>query len=88
MAKATPGESQTGTTATATATGLPRGAPALRSLNKVAWDEKDGKRLAVGGLSGVVTAYEVGSELAGDGARPEDWADMRKLVGRMERRLW
>ena len=57
----------------------------LRSLNKISWDEKDGKRLAVGGAAGVVTAYEVGSELAGEGVKNEDWANMKRLVGRMDR---
>ena len=57
----------------------------LRSLNKVSWDEKDGKRLAVGGAAGVVTAYEVGSELAGEGVKNEEWASMKRLVARMER---
>ena len=79
VAKATPA-AQNGTA------GLPR-AYGLRSLNKVAWDEKDGKRMAVGGAAGVVTAYEVGSDLAGDGVKAEDWASMKKLVGRMERGL-
>jgi dynein intermediate chain, cytosolic len=57
----------------------------LRSLNKVAWDEKDGKRLAVGGAAGVVTAFEVGNELAGEGVKGEDWANMKRLVSKMER---
>ena len=57
----------------------------LRSLNKVSWDEKDGKRLAVGGAAGVVTAYEVGSELAGEGVKNEEWASTKRLVARMER---
>ena len=57
----------------------------LKSLNKVAWDEKDGKRLAVGGAAGVVTAYEVGNDLAGEGAKAEEWASMKRLIGKMER---
>ena len=57
----------------------------LKSLNKVAWDDKDGKRFAVGGAAGVVTAYEVGSELAGESVKGEDWANVKRLIGKMER---
>ena len=59
----------------------------LKSLNKVAWDEKEGKRLAVGGAAGVVTAYEVGTDLAGEGVKAEEWANVKRLVGKMERGL-
>lgn len=61
------------------------GSYGLKSLNKVAWDDKEGKRLAVGGAAGVLTAFEVGSELAGEGVKGEDWANMKRLVGKMER---
>ena len=61
------------------------GAYAPKSLNKVAWDEKEGKRLGVGGASGVVTVFEVGSALSGEGAKGEEWAGMKRLVGKMER---
>ena len=55
-----------------------------KSLNKVVWEEKEGKRLAVGGAAAVVSVFEVGSDLAGDGARGEEWTAMKRLVGRAE----
>lgn len=55
-----------------------------KSLNKVVWEEKEGKKLAVGGAAAVVTVFEVGSELANEGARGEEWTAMKRLVGRVE----
>ncbi|KAI9819491.1 MAG: hypothetical protein M1827_006939 [Pycnora praestabilis] len=56
-----------------------------RSLNKCAWDEHEGKRVAVGGLDGVVSVFEVGSDLGGlETARAEDWALVKKLIGRLD----
>ncbi|KAF2808548.1 WD40 repeat-like protein [Mytilinidion resinicola] len=56
-----------------------------RSLNKVAWEKNEGKRIAVGGMDGVVTVFEVGSELGGaEGVRQEEWSGVKKLVGRLE----
>ena len=56
-----------------------------KSLNKVAWDDKEGKRLAVGGAGGLTTIFEVERELAGEGGKAEEWAAFKKLVGRLER---
>jgi dynein intermediate chain len=56
-----------------------------RSLNRVAWERNEGKRIAVGGLDGQVSVYEVGSELGGlEGAKAEEWSSMKKVVGRAE----
>ena len=52
-----------------------------RSLNKVAWEEKEGKRIGVGGASGVATIFEVGPELCGEGQRDE-WFGLRRLIGK------
>ena len=57
---------------------------APKSLNKVAWDEKEGKRVGVGGAAGLVTVFEVGAELSGDGVRAEEWTVLKRLVGRAE----
>ena len=58
------------------------GAFVARSLNKVAWEEKEGKRLAVGGANGIVSVFEVGSELSGENVKGEEWARMKRFVGR------
>ncbi|KAI9843242.1 MAG: hypothetical protein M1837_006531 [Sclerophora amabilis] len=55
------------------------------SLNKVAWEEHEGKKVAVGGLDGVVTVFEVGSDLGGaDNVRMEEWANVKKLITRID----
>jgi len=56
-----------------------------KSLNKVAWEEHDGKKIAVGGLDGVVTIFDVGSKLGGvDNARAEEWSSVKKLIGKWD----
>lgn len=55
-----------------------------KSLNRVVWEEREGKRLAVGGAAGVVSVFEVESELAGASVKGEEWAGMKRLVGRVE----
>lgn len=58
---------------------------AAKSLNKVSWEEKDGKRLAVGGAAGVLSVFEVGSALSGENIRTEEWTGLKRLTGRLER---
>lgn len=58
---------------------LLRGAPSSssRSLNKVAWDRDEGRRLAVGGLDGVLSVFDVGEAVSGkDGATSENWFNL------------
>lgn len=56
-----------------------------RSLNKLAWEKNEGKRVVVGGMDGVVTVFEVGSELGGqENVRQEEWSGVKKLVGRLD----
>lgn len=56
-----------------------------RSLNKCAWQGADGSKLAVGGLDGAVTVFDVGKDLCGiDGARAEEWDGVKMLVTRLE----
>ena len=56
-----------------------------RSLNRVAWEQTEGKRLATGGMDGALTLFEVGPELGGkESARSEEWASMKKLVAKLE----
>ncbi|KAI9052794.1 hypothetical protein LZ554_003067 [Drepanopeziza brunnea f. sp. 'monogermtubi'] len=56
-----------------------------KSLNKLAWDESDGKRLATGGIDGTLTVFEVGPDLGGkESARHEEWAQVKKLIARLE----
>ena len=56
-----------------------------KSLNKVVWEEKEARKLAVGGASGVVSVLEVSHELAGEGARGEEWTGVKRMVGRVEK---
>ncbi|KAK9495658.1 WD40-repeat-containing domain protein [Lipomyces doorenjongii] len=57
-----------------------------QALNKVAWEKSDGKLLAVGGLSAVITVFEVGDNLGGAAnARSEEWRHMRRLVAQAEK---
>lgn len=56
-----------------------------KGLNKVAWEETEGKRLATGGIDGSLTLFEVGPALGGkESARSEEWTNVKKLVARME----
>ena len=48
------------------------------------WEEKEGKRVGVGGAAGIVSVFEVDSELAGESVRNEEWSRMKRLVGRVE----
>ncbi len=61
-----------------------QGGYVAKSLEKITWEEKEGKRLGVGGAAGVVTIFEVGSELAGESVRNEEWSRMKRLVSRVE----
>ncbi|PQE09848.1 cytoplasmic dynein 1 intermediate chain 2 protein [Rutstroemia sp. NJR-2017a BBW] len=56
-----------------------------KSLNRVAWEQTEGKRLATGGIDGMLSVFEVGPDLGGkDSARNEEWASVKKLVAKME----
>ncbi|KAH8433663.1 hypothetical protein N8T08_001276 [Aspergillus melleus] len=63
-----------------------RGGILTQSLNKVAWEEREGKRIATGGLDGVVTVFEVGKGLSGtpEDVPNEEWAGMKRLIGKLE----
>ena len=41
--------------------------------------------VAVGGLDGVTTVFEVGNELGGVETKSEKWAGVRKWVGRQSK---
>ncbi|KAF2281356.1 WD40 repeat-like protein [Westerdykella ornata] len=55
-----------------------------RSLNKLAWERNEGRRVAVGGMDGVVTVFEVGHDLGGLETRSEEWSGVKRLVSRLE----
>ncbi|KAH8701075.1 putative dynein intermediate chain [Talaromyces proteolyticus] len=63
-----------------------RGGVLTRSLNKIAWEEREGRRLATGGLDGVVTVFEVGKALSGpvEEVPSEEWTGMKRLVSKLE----
>jgi dynein intermediate chain len=56
-----------------------------KSLNKIAWEQTEGKRLATGGIEGSVTVFEVGPDLGGkENLKSEEWSSVKKLVNRIE----
>ncbi len=58
----------------------------FKGLNKVAWEERRGSHIAVGGLDGVVTVFDVGKGLqCGNNEKNlEEWVAMKKLVTKLE----
>ncbi|KAJ5658146.1 WD40-repeat-containing domain protein [Penicillium longicatenatum] len=64
------------------------GAVMSRSLNKVAWEEREGRRLATGGVNGVVTVFEVGKGLGGPAEEvpSDEWMGMKRLLGKLEQK--
>lgn len=60
------------------------GAYVAKSLDKVVWEEKEGKRLAVGGAAGIASVFEVSSDLAGESVKNEEWTRMKRLVSIVE----
>ncbi|KAB8356414.1 hypothetical protein FH972_023997 [Carpinus fangiana] len=59
-----------------------------RSLNKCAWEQHTGQKIAVGGLDGVLSVFEVGGELGGaDSARADEWGVVKRLVQRAEGKI-
>lgn len=55
-----------------------------KSLNRVVWEEKEGKRLAVGGMAGVVSVFEIQGKFTKEGVKGEEWAGVKRIVGRLE----
>lgn len=56
-----------------------------KSLNKLAWEPSDGKRVATGGMDASVTVFEVASGLGGkEDLKTEEWTNVKKLVNRVE----
>lgn len=78
--KVTPSDSKRGAFAS-----MPSGLGYMnRSLNKLAWERNEGRRVAVGGMDGVITVFEVGQDLGGLETRGEEWSGVKRLVGRLE----
>ena len=48
------------------------------------WEEKEGKMLAVGGMAGVASVFEVKGQYAKEGVKGEEWASVKRLLGRLE----
>jgi dynein intermediate chain len=58
----------------------------FKGLNKVAWEERRGSQIAVGGLDGVVTVFDVGRGLqcGNNEKNMDEWVAMKRLVTRLE----
>jgi dynein intermediate chain len=56
-----------------------------KSLNKLAWEPIDGKRIATGGIDGSLAVFEVGPDLGGkEDLKNEEWTSVKKLINRIE----
>lgn len=58
----------------------------FKGLNKVAWEEKRGSHIAVGGLDGVVSVFDVGKGLqCGNNEKNiDEWVAMKRLATKLE----
>ncbi|QSL64373.1 hypothetical protein MERGE_001674 [Pneumocystis wakefieldiae] len=50
-----------------------------KALNKLSWENHEGKRIAIGGLDGVVSIIDIG-DFGGTEFKQEEWIKMKKLV--------
>lgn len=48
-----------------------------RSINKLEWDRKDGRRAALGGSDGKLYIYDIGDMAV---PRESEWSEMQKTV--------
>lgn len=48
-----------------------------RAINKLQWDRKDGRRVALGGSDGRLYVYDIGDMAI---PRESEWTDMQKTV--------
>lgn len=62
------------------------GSVPFKGLSKIAWESRNGRYIATGGLDGVVTLFEVGRGLAAapGEASVEEWMDTKKLINKLE----
>ncbi|KAK5149580.1 hypothetical protein LTS14_010838 [Recurvomyces mirabilis] len=59
----------------------------LKSLSQLAWEKGQGRNVAVGGLDGVTTVFELGGELGGVEMKGDAWMGVRRWVGRQGRTI-
>lgn len=58
----------------------------FKGLNKLAWEERQGKQIAVGGLDGVVSLFEVGRGLwcSPGESDTREWTRMKGVISRLD----
>jgi dynein intermediate chain len=49
----------------------------LKAINKIQWDRKEGRRVALGGSDGKLYVYDIGDMAI---PRESEWTDMQKTV--------
>ena len=56
-----------------------------KSLNTLAWGKSTGRHVAVGGLDGAATVFELGNEISGLETKTDAWLGVKKWANRMGR---
>jgi len=49
-----------------------------RALNKLRWDRKEGRRVALGSSDGKMYVYDIGDTAV---ARESEWTDLQRTIG-------
>ncbi|KAG5518992.1 hypothetical protein PMAC_002523 [Pneumocystis sp. 'macacae'] len=55
--------------------------PNNRALNKLSWESHEGKKIAIGGLDGIVSIIDVG-DFGGTESKQEEWMSIKRLLNK------